>query len=195
MSTGQDRRIAEHGPHALSLRGVARSLGMTLQRLYHYFPNRDALLTISVAKAYRDLSDAVSAAADAAWSSWRCSDTPPSSANTRPRSSAWRCGPCSRTVTAGSPRSLWQPRPRKRKRSCARGPTSVVAVGPKGARPATVPRPTAGEAGARTAARGCVGRSPSAPAPAPRPGPPQTGPPPATGGWRVRWYGRVPPAW
>ncbi|MFG2585903.1 TetR/AcrR family transcriptional regulator [Streptomyces malaysiensis] len=66
MSTGRDRRIAEHGPHALSLRGVARSLGMTVQGLYHYFPNRDALLTILVTKSYRDLSDAVSAAADTA---------------------------------------------------------------------------------------------------------------------------------
>ncbi|MFI0730741.1 TetR/AcrR family transcriptional regulator [Streptomyces sp. NPDC021225] len=58
--------IAEHGPHALSLRGVARNLGMTVQGLYHYFPNRDALVTVLVTKAYEDLADAVSAAADTA---------------------------------------------------------------------------------------------------------------------------------
>ncbi|MFD8866457.1 TetR/AcrR family transcriptional regulator, partial [Streptomyces sp. NPDC059590] len=50
--------IAEHGPHALSLRGVARNLGMTVQGLYHYFPNRDALVTVLVTKAYEDLAAA-----------------------------------------------------------------------------------------------------------------------------------------
>ncbi|MGW3957435.1 TetR/AcrR family transcriptional regulator [Streptomyces sp. NPDC004752] len=57
--------IAEHGPQALSLRGVARNLGMTVQGLYHYFPNRDALVTVLVTKAYDDLADAVMAAVDA----------------------------------------------------------------------------------------------------------------------------------
>lgn len=61
-----ERQIAEHGPHALSLRAVARDLGMTVQGLYHYFPNRDALVTALVAKAYDDLGDAVTAAVDAA---------------------------------------------------------------------------------------------------------------------------------
>lgn len=58
--------IDEHGPHALSLRAVARNLGMTVQALYHYFPNRDALVTVLVAKAYDDLADAVTAAVDTA---------------------------------------------------------------------------------------------------------------------------------
>jgi AcrR family transcriptional regulator len=58
--------MAEHGPHALSLRAVARSLGMTVQGLYHYFPSRDALMTVLVAKAYEDLADAVTAAVEAA---------------------------------------------------------------------------------------------------------------------------------
>ncbi|MER7052459.1 MULTISPECIES: TetR/AcrR family transcriptional regulator [unclassified Streptomyces] len=61
-----ERQIAEHGLHALSLRAVARGLGMTVQGLYHYFPNRDALVTALVAKAYDDLADAVTAAVDAA---------------------------------------------------------------------------------------------------------------------------------
>ncbi|MEV6759167.1 TetR/AcrR family transcriptional regulator [Streptomyces sp. NPDC051105] len=57
-----EKHLAEHGLHALSLRAVARSLGMTVQGLYHYFPNRDALVTVLVAKAYEDLADAVTAA-------------------------------------------------------------------------------------------------------------------------------------
>lgn len=39
-----ERHITGHGPAALSLRAIARDLGMTVQALYHYFPNRDAAL-------------------------------------------------------------------------------------------------------------------------------------------------------
>lgn len=39
---------------------------MTAQALYHYFPNRDALVTALIAEAYEDLADAVQAAADTA---------------------------------------------------------------------------------------------------------------------------------
>ncbi|WP_434587349.1 TetR/AcrR family transcriptional regulator [Streptomyces sp. A5-4] len=59
-----ERHITEHGPSALSLRAVARSLGMTVQALYHYFPRRDALVAELIAKAYDDLADAVQAAVD-----------------------------------------------------------------------------------------------------------------------------------
>ncbi|MEU0695686.1 TetR/AcrR family transcriptional regulator [Streptomyces niveus] len=61
-----ESQLAEDGPAALSLRGVARSLGMTVQALYHYFPSRDSLVTSLVAKAYDDLADAVQAAVDTA---------------------------------------------------------------------------------------------------------------------------------
>ena len=61
-----ERQIAEHGPAALSLRAVARSLGMTVQALYHYFPSRDDLVTALVTKAYDALADAVRTAVDAA---------------------------------------------------------------------------------------------------------------------------------
>jgi AcrR family transcriptional regulator len=57
-------QLVEVGPGALSLRGVARAVGMTVQSLYHYFPGRDALLTALVADAHHDLADAVQAAAD-----------------------------------------------------------------------------------------------------------------------------------
>ncbi|MBW5423661.1 TetR family transcriptional regulator [Streptomyces sp. BG9H] len=61
-----EQHITAHGPAALSLRAVARSLGMTVQALYHYFPNRDALVTALVTKAYDDLADAVGTAVDTA---------------------------------------------------------------------------------------------------------------------------------
>jgi AcrR family transcriptional regulator len=61
-----ERHITEHGPAALSLRAVARGLGMTVQALYHYFPSRDALVTALVTKAYDDLADAVQTAVDTA---------------------------------------------------------------------------------------------------------------------------------
>ncbi|MFF4415512.1 TetR/AcrR family transcriptional regulator [Streptosporangium sp. NPDC001559] len=64
--TAAERHLTEHGPAAMSLRAVARSLGMTVQALYHYFPSRDHLVTTLIAKAYDDLADAVQGAVDAA---------------------------------------------------------------------------------------------------------------------------------
>ncbi|MFH8618724.1 TetR/AcrR family transcriptional regulator [Streptomyces sp. NPDC017979] len=61
-----ERHIVENGPHALSLRAVARDLGMTVQALYHYFASRDDLVTALITKAYEDLADAVLAAVDRA---------------------------------------------------------------------------------------------------------------------------------
>ncbi|MEV3961484.1 WHG domain-containing protein [Nocardia sp. NPDC050193] len=48
----------------LSLRGVARDMGIVASALYRYFPNRDALLTALITDAYEDLG-AAAAAADA----------------------------------------------------------------------------------------------------------------------------------
>ncbi|WP_141725050.1 TetR/AcrR family transcriptional regulator, partial [Streptomyces niveus] len=59
-----ESQVTEHGPTALSLRAVARSLGMTVQALYHYFPSRDALLTALITRAYDELATAVQTAAD-----------------------------------------------------------------------------------------------------------------------------------
>lgn len=61
-----ERHIDQHGPAALSLRAVARALGMTVQALYHYFPSREALVTALVTKAYSDLADGVQDAVDTA---------------------------------------------------------------------------------------------------------------------------------
>ncbi|MFB9968083.1 TetR/AcrR family transcriptional regulator [Sinosporangium siamense] len=49
----------------MTLRGVAREVGMTVQSLYHYFPSRDDLITALVADAHNALADAVQAAGQA----------------------------------------------------------------------------------------------------------------------------------
>ncbi len=58
-------RLAEVGPGDLSLRSVARDVGMVSSAVYRYFPSRDDLLTALLVQAYDELGDAV-AAADAA---------------------------------------------------------------------------------------------------------------------------------
>jgi AcrR family transcriptional regulator len=58
-------QLAESGTGALSLRAVARAVGMTVQSLYHYFDSRDALLTALVTDAHGALADATQAGADA----------------------------------------------------------------------------------------------------------------------------------
>jgi AcrR family transcriptional regulator len=59
------RELVDAGPGGFSLRGVAREVGMTVQSLYHYFANRDALLTTLVVDAHHASADAVQAAVDA----------------------------------------------------------------------------------------------------------------------------------
>ena len=56
------RQLALVGAPALSLRAVARELGLASSALYRYFPSRDALLTALIVDAY----DAVGAAAERA---------------------------------------------------------------------------------------------------------------------------------
>lgn len=59
------RQLVDAGPGGFSLRGVAREVGMTVQSLYHYFANRDALLTVLVVDAHHSAADAVQAAVEA----------------------------------------------------------------------------------------------------------------------------------
>jgi AcrR family transcriptional regulator len=54
--------LAEHGAVGLSLRAVARDVGMVSSALYRYFDSRDALLTALIVDAYNSLGDAVEAA-------------------------------------------------------------------------------------------------------------------------------------
>jgi AcrR family transcriptional regulator len=58
-------QLTEAGTGGLSLRAVARAVGMTVQSLYHYFDSRDALLTELVTDAHSALADAAQAGADA----------------------------------------------------------------------------------------------------------------------------------
>src|SRR5262249_39281787 len=46
------RQLAEVGAQGLSLRAVARELGMVSSALYRYFPSRDRLLTELITDAY-----------------------------------------------------------------------------------------------------------------------------------------------
>jgi AcrR family transcriptional regulator len=56
-------QIEHEGAPALSIRGVARAIGMSPAGLYRYYDGRDALLTDLLADAYMDLARAVAAAA------------------------------------------------------------------------------------------------------------------------------------
>ncbi|SDR04777.1 DNA-binding transcriptional regulator, AcrR family [Tsukamurella pulmonis] len=59
-------QLQEVGAAALSLRAVARDLGLASSAVYRYFPSRDALLTALITEAYAALGDAVEAADAAA---------------------------------------------------------------------------------------------------------------------------------
>ncbi len=52
------RQLAEVGSAQLSLRSVARALGMASSAVYRYFPSRDELLTALILDAYNALGDA-----------------------------------------------------------------------------------------------------------------------------------------
>ena len=61
LATGR-RQLAARGAAALSLREVARSIGVASSAVYRYVESRDALLTLLVADAYTQLAVAVEAA-------------------------------------------------------------------------------------------------------------------------------------
>jgi AcrR family transcriptional regulator len=52
------RQLAAHGAQGLSLRSVARELGMVSSALYRYFASRDELLTALIIDAYDALGEA-----------------------------------------------------------------------------------------------------------------------------------------
>jgi AcrR family transcriptional regulator len=56
------RQLAAEGAARLSLRAVARELGMVSSALYRYFPSRDELLTALIIDAYDSLGEAAEAA-------------------------------------------------------------------------------------------------------------------------------------
>ncbi|MFC9245001.1 TetR/AcrR family transcriptional regulator [Streptomyces sp. NPDC057136] len=60
------KQLAADGAAKLSLRAVARELGMVSSALYRYFPSRDELLTALIVDAYDALGETAEAARDAA---------------------------------------------------------------------------------------------------------------------------------
>jgi AcrR family transcriptional regulator len=58
--------LAADGAAALSLRAVARDLGVVSSAVYRYVSSRDELLTLLVVDAYSELGDEVDAAVDSA---------------------------------------------------------------------------------------------------------------------------------
>ncbi|GAB3856561.1 TetR/AcrR family transcriptional regulator [Nocardioides maradonensis] len=56
------RHLAEHGAAALSLRAIARELGVVSSAVYRYVKSRDELITLLVVEGYDELGDAVDAA-------------------------------------------------------------------------------------------------------------------------------------
>lgn len=58
------KQIAEEGPAALSLRAIARELGMTPPALYRYYASRDDLVTALIIDAFNSFATALEAARD-----------------------------------------------------------------------------------------------------------------------------------
>ena len=59
-------QIAEGGPTALSLNGIAKAMGMSGPAMYRYFASRDELLATLVTESYEALADALIDAAEQA---------------------------------------------------------------------------------------------------------------------------------
>jgi AcrR family transcriptional regulator len=65
------RHLVTEGAAGLSLRAIARDLGMVSSAVYRYVASRDDLLTLLLVDAYSELADAVDSAGEAAGGSWR----------------------------------------------------------------------------------------------------------------------------
>jgi AcrR family transcriptional regulator len=60
------RHLVEHGAAGLSLRAIARDLGMVSSAVYRYVASRDELLTLLLVDAYSELADVVDRARESA---------------------------------------------------------------------------------------------------------------------------------
>jgi len=65
------QQMAQHGTAGISLRGIARELGITAPAIYNYFPRLDDLITALIVDAFNALADAIEAA-EAAVTSTTC---------------------------------------------------------------------------------------------------------------------------
>jgi AcrR family transcriptional regulator len=59
------RQMADGGPGAISLRGIAREMRMTPRAIYSYFPTRDDLITALISEIAASLAEAVETASNA----------------------------------------------------------------------------------------------------------------------------------
>lgn len=64
------RHLVTHGAAGLSLRAVAREIGLVSSAVYRYVASRDDLLTLLLVDAYTELADTVDAAAESASGDW-----------------------------------------------------------------------------------------------------------------------------
>ena len=64
------RHLVEHGAAGLSLRAIARDLGMVSSAVYRYVASRDELLTLLLVDAYSELADVVDRAREAVPDLW-----------------------------------------------------------------------------------------------------------------------------
>lgn len=65
------RHLVDHGAAGLSLRAIARDLGMVSSAVYRYVSSRDELLTLLLVDAYCDLADTVDRVRDSVSDRWR----------------------------------------------------------------------------------------------------------------------------
>jgi len=65
------QQLATSGAAGLSVRAIARELGMVSSAVYRYVASRDALLTLLLVDAYSDLADAVGRARAEVDGGWR----------------------------------------------------------------------------------------------------------------------------
>jgi AcrR family transcriptional regulator len=64
------RHLVDHGAAGLSLRAIARDLGMVSSAVYRYVSSRDELLTLLLVDAYSELADAVDQAREGVPDLW-----------------------------------------------------------------------------------------------------------------------------
>ncbi|OBI39093.1 TetR family transcriptional regulator [Mycobacterium sp. E1386] len=65
------QQLVDRGAAGLSVRAIARDLGMVSSAVYRYVSSRDELLTLLLVDAYSDLADAVDRAREAVGDLWR----------------------------------------------------------------------------------------------------------------------------
>lgn len=62
IKTAARQQMAQHGTAGITLRGIARELGITAPAIYNYFPRLEDLITALIVDAFTALADAIEAA-------------------------------------------------------------------------------------------------------------------------------------